>query len=260
MIGSTGPLSNISSAINTTTRQLSDALTRIASGKKFRNASEDLGGFIRAQNLKVNIGGYEDVQQELTAFKSYTSAAVQASGSIYESLTEMKDLAQKYGGASADLQAEYAADWNALKTGVTKTIAATAVDGDVVTRTGIIKTVDLDPDGTESLDMNFTLIADVSLLDVDDDITADNGLNEQISNMLSYMSEAKSFDAIVDQQLSLTETILSSKKAVMSLITDIDDADEMNKVLDLSLRRQAGIAMMAQGNMVQNSMSKLYEL
>lgn len=250
--------SQIADVYNNGASQLANTLTKIASGKKFQNAAEDLTGFLRSQNLKVDIDGYEQVKQDLTSFKSYTAAAVQASSSIYEALTEMKELAQKYSTGSADQQAEYTAEWNSLKTQVTKTIEATVVDGDVVTAEGSIKIVDLDPDGTKQLDMDFSAIADVSLLDVDDDITAALGLNDQIDNMLTYMSEAKSFDAIANQQLNLTNTIINSKNAVMSLITDIDEADEMNNALDQSIRQQAAMSMLSQANMSRQAVMKLY--
>jgi flagellin len=257
--------SQIASVYNTGSQQLANTLTKIASGKKFQNASEDMTGFLRAQNLKVDISGYEKVRQDLTSIKTYTAAAVQSSSSIYESLTEMKDLANQYADtdvADTDQLAEIEAEFDSLKRQVSKALSSTYVDGDLVTTSGSIKETNLDPDGNSTLDVNFAVTVSTPVTITALDVTAGTAVadvQDELDNMLIYMSEAQSYDAIADQQLKLTDTIVNSKQAVMSLITDIDDAREMNNVLDLTLRQQAGVAMMAQANMVKNSLSKLYE-
>lgn len=263
MIGGVNSASSqIASVYNSGSQQLANTLTKIASGKKFQNASEDLLGFMRSQGVKVDISGYERVRENLTEFKSYSAAAVQSSSSIYESLTSMKELARQYGGSSdVDLKAEYKADFDALKKQVTTALENTYVDGVKVTASGSdIKTVDLDPSGAGSLTMNYTDVstsATVAALDITG-ATAQDDVQGEIDSMLTYMSEAKAYNNIADQQLSLTDTIVNSKKAVLSLITDIDDAEETNKALDQSIRQQAAMSMLAQANMSRQAVMKLY--
>jgi len=260
MSGSIGTVGSITAVYNSTTQQLTSALTRIASGKKFQSAAEDLTGFLRSRGLQSDISGYEQLRTDLTAAKTYTAVGVQAASSIYEDMTEMKELSQKYSTATDnDLKAQYTADFSALKTKVTKTLDSTLVDGTKVTATGSLQEVNLDPDGTKKLDINFTKIGDVSALAITDDVTAATKLDEQMSNMLIYMGEAKAFDAILEQQINYSSTVINSKQAVLSLVTDIDEAQEMSTVLDLAVRQQASVAMLAQGNMMKSSMSKLYE-
>jgi len=251
--------SQIASAYNTGSQQLAATLTRIATGKKFQNAAEDLTGFLRSQNLKVDISGYEQARQDLTSFKSYTSAAVEASSSIYEALTKMKDIASKYDAADTDQQAEYAAEFDSLQTQVDSLITNTSVDGDSLIATATITSVTIDPQGT-TLDMTFTDSTDVSGLDLagTDGATTEPLVDAEIASTLTYMSEAKSFDGIADQQLKLTDTIVNSKQAVLSLITDIDDAEETNKALDQSIRQQAAMSMLAQANVSRQAVMKLY--
>jgi len=118
-----------------------------------------------------------------------------------------------------------------------------------------VKKVDLDPDGDGSLSITFTAIADTDSLDVEDSLTVDT----QLTAALTYLSEAKAFNNIIDQQIKLTDTIISSKQAVMSLISDVDEAEQMNQVIDLSIRQQATISLLAQGNMIQSSLARLYD-
>ncbi|MBN1576056.1 MAG: hypothetical protein JW913_05865 [Chitinispirillaceae bacterium] len=255
--------SQIASVYSATTNALADALTRIATGKKFQNSSEDLVGFLRAQDLQADISSYKKVREDITGFKAYTSAAVTAADSIYDNLSEMKELARQYAGTEdADLKGEYAAEFNTMRRQVTDTLDNTYVDGTKVTKaTEEVTSVDFNPEVDGSYSMTFTEIADSTTIAAFDltDTTDEDAVQGQMDLMLTYMSEAKAFNGTADQQLNLTTTIINSKQAVKSLITDVDEAEEMSKVLDLSLRQQASIAMLAQGNLAQNSLLKLFE-
>jgi flagellin len=257
--------SQIASAYNSSSQQLADTLTRIASGKKFQSASEDMLGFIRSQNLQSDISGYDDVKQNLTEFKTFTSAAVDAASTIYEKMSKMKTLATNYAAAvtaaDTDKQAEYKSEFDALKTEVGSILTNSRVDGVNVTTSGsALKTVSLDPQGTGSLAMNFTTNTTSGGV-TGFDITAGTigaTIQTEIGKVLSYMSEAKAFDGITDQQLKLTGTIINSKQAVSSMITDIDDAEETSKAIDQQIRQQAAVSMMAQANVSRQAVMKLY--
>jgi flagellin len=253
--------SQISSIYNSTSQQLASSLEKIASGKKFQNASDDLLSYIRAEDIGIDISGYERVKQDLTSFKTFSTAAAQAGSSIYENLTEMKDLATQWAGTlDPDKKAEYKSDFDALKKQVTSILDNTYVDGKKVTAAAAITSASLDPDGTGKLSMTFSAIAssaNVTALDITDGgAVAD--VQTEIDNTLTYLSEAKSFDNIASQQMNLTDTIITSKKSVQSLITDIDDAEEMAKATDLQIRQQAAIAMLSQANMSRQAIAKLY--
>lgn len=256
--------SQIASIYNTGNQQLANTLTRLASGKKFQSASDDLVGYLRAQNMQGDISAYDQVRENLTNFKASTTAAVQAGSSIYENLTKMEDLATKYaaekaGSADADLMAQYKAEFNSLQTQATTTLANTYVDGVQLTDTtdALNATVSLGPDGG-ALTLTFSDAADLSTAIDIDDAGAVAAVQAEVSAGMTYMYEAKSYDSIADQQLKLTDTIINSKKAVMSLITDIDEAEELNNATDQSIRQQAAMSMLAQANMSREGILKLY--
>jgi flagellin len=258
--------SQISSIYNAGSQQLAETLTRIASGKKFQNASEDLIGYLRSQRLETDISGYEEVRENLTTYKMYTSTAVSSASTIYENLSRMKELSVMYDTADADHQAEYSAEFTALKTQVETALTSTYVDGvAVATDTGMesLDPVDLDPDGNGTLTFSFT--AEMPTTGGGGDIeglvitTADGtDIDTELTQVMTFLEEAKAYDAIIDQQLTINETVINSKQAVKSLITDIDEAEEMSNVLDLSLRQQASVAMLAQGNFMKDALNKLY--
>ena len=159
--------SQLASIYNTGNQQLASTLTKIASGKKFQNAAEDLLGFIRSNKLSTEISGYQKVKENLTEFKTLTSAAVQAGGAIYEDLTKLKTLAQQYESAADDDQkAEYKAEFDSLKTKISKTLGNSKVDGkDIMQTTESIASVVLNPQGNSTLTMQFTNVS--SSTDID---------------------------------------------------------------------------------------------
>jgi flagellin len=258
--------SQIASIYNQGNQDLSSTLTKIASGKKFQNASEDFIGFTRANNLDVQINSYNDVKQNLTSAKTITSAAVEMGSKVYEDLTKMKDYAQKYitekaGANDATKLAEYKAEFDALKTGVASSLQNAKVDGTTISQTATaLKTVDLDPNGTGQLAINFSasaVSANVSAFDITT-LANTTGIQTEIDNSLTYMSEAKGYSNIIDSQMKLNDTIVNSKQAVKSLITDIDEASEMSKMLDQNVRQQAAMSMLSQANVSRQIVMKLY--
>ena len=255
--------SRLASAYNIGSEQLNATLTKIATGKKFQNAAEDLLGYLKSSKLKVDISGYQQVKQDLTEAKTFTAAAVQAGSDMYEKLTEMKNVAAKYDVENAkavkdqDKLDQLTADFDALKAEVQSIVANTKVDGKLVTGTTEITSVALNPDGTDPLSIKFTAdFTGISTLAITGGAA---GVTAEMTEALTYLTESRTFDNIVDQQVKLADTIIASKQAVMSLITDVDEAEQMNEVIDLSIRQQAAVSMMAQGNMLQSSLAKLYE-
>lgn len=258
--------SQIASIYNQGNQDLSSTLTKIASGKKFQNASEDFIGFTRANNLDIQINSYNDVKQNLTSAKTITSAAVQVGSSVYDDLTKMKDYAQKYitekaGTNDATKLAEYKAQFDSLKTGVVSALENAKVDGTLVTTSGTaLKTVDLDPSGTGQLAVNFSATAsnaNVSAFNIAN-MANTASIQTEIDSSLTYMSEAKGYSNIIDSQMKLNDTIVNSKQAVKSLITDIDEASEMSKMLDQNVRQQAAMSMLSQANVSRQIVMKLY--
>jgi flagellin-like hook-associated protein FlgL len=269
MIGGTNPISSqLVSVYKETTQSLNEALTKLATGKKFQNAAEDIIGFTRAVNLNTQITSYEELRQDLTEAKMITSAAVAIGGSIYENLTKLKDFTQKYineaGSGNDPIKlAGYKIEIDSLKTSVVSALQNSYVDGTLITQSGTnIKTYNLDPDRHTSLSINFSGIANHANISAVNtaNISNTNSIQDEIRNSLTYLSEAKSFNGIVDKQINLVSTIINSKQAAISLITDIDDAEVTTQVVDLSIRYDTAVAMIAQGNMLQNSLSRLYNI
>lgn len=260
--GVSSAASQLSSLYNSGSQDLASTLTRIASGKKFQNATDDFIGYLRSTKLTSEINGYQKVKEDLTEFKTYTSAAVQSGQTIYDDLNKLKDLAKKYGATTdTDLQSQYKAEFDSLVTQIGNSFTYGTVDGqNLLQTTADVSSVDLNPEGGNTLTMRFTGIAsstNIAAFEIDGTDIA-TGIDTEITNMQTYLMDAKRFDNIASQQQKFVDTVITSKEAVKSVITDIDDAAESAKMADQTVRQQAAISMIAQANMSRQSMLQLF--
>jgi len=181
-------------------------------------------------------------------------------------LTEMKKYAKKYIDETAnendqDKLAEYKAEFESLKESAVNTLQNAYVDGMLVTQSQTpLKTVSLDPDNLGQLSINFSVVPDDSQIDTFNiaALTNSDAIDAEITNSLTYMSESKSYGAIIDRQINLSGLIFNSKESLRSLITDIDEAKVVTEAVDQSIRYEVAGAMFAQGNIEQISVCSLY--
>ena len=158
------------------------------------------------------------------------------------------------------MQDQFKSEFNSLKTQIVKALTNSKVDvKDIMHASTAIASVVLNPQGGNTLAMNFSAVSasdDIDSMDIET-VTVED-VDAEIEKMLTYLSEAKAFDSIASQQLKLNDTIISSKEAVNSLITEVDEAAETSKMIDQSVRQQAAVSMIAQANMSRQSVLKLY--
>jgi flagellin-like hook-associated protein FlgL len=252
----TGQLASI---YNSNNSLLAETLSRIASGKKINRPSDDFTGYARSQNIEQDIGAYARVKENLTEAIAVADIASSAGNSIYQDITRMKELTELYqaNGVSDDDKAAYAAEFEALKTSVADTIGQTYYNGSQLVASGSSISVALDPEGNGNFVIDFDAgdIPDASGLYISSGSTA---LQDELDTATLYVVKAESYSDHATRQMDMTDTIIQSKKSVVSLITDIDDAEELSNSINLQIRQQATVAMMAQANAAQAGIISLY--
>lgn len=268
MIGGPNPIPfKLSQIYRENNQSIANALARIASGKRIQNASDDFAGFIRSAELQTDISGYRVVKQDLTEAKGIADYAVGVGTNITEDLVRMKELAVLYdaevnNGNDPDVLAAYKSEFDALKATITNTKGDAYYDGIEILDdlAPILKEVDLDPSGaggTFTIKFAVADIVDVSLLDITA-ANADDDVQDEIEAVASFLFKAEGFSEDIEMHVDLTDTIINSKEATNSLITDIDDVKELAELIDLQIRQQATIAMIAQSNDIRAAIARLY--
>ena len=196
MIGSSGSVSSkLASVYASNSKALTDALSRLASGKKFQSAKENLAGFIYSNKLKNQISGYQKVRENLTEFKAYTSSAVDTASAVYENLTRMKSLVRQYAATTdEESQADYRAEFESLRIYTSTILSNTSVDGVNIMQSGSpVVSVELDPQRRSTLEMNFSTVSVSDDIDRSDHKWGGNRQHYQHRDrkMLTFLSEAR---------------------------------------------------------------------
>jgi flagellin len=264
-----GGINNVSNSIasiyNSNSQTYADTLSRIASGKKINKPSDDFVGYIRAATMKTSVSGFETVQQKLTDTKGIASMMAKAGADIYEDLSRMGELAQMHadevaGDNDADTLAAYANEFNALADAIDDLIDNTNYNGTNLLTAGTIKTVDLDPSGTSTFSMIIAAgeVPTKAAIDALDITTGATVADAQIGFAASYLVKAEGFVTALERHIDMTGIVIQSKNEQISLIDDIDEAEEMTKSIDQSIRQQASIAMLSQANVSRQGIMQLY--
>jgi len=259
VIGGPNPIASMLSRIYAANnKSIANSLSRIASGKRIQTAGDDFAGFLRAADLENDISAYQVVIQDLTDAKGIADYAEETASDIAEDLDRLRELVTLYAGTTdSSYQSSYQAEFDSLVSTIDNAISSNRYDGTQVVQSGTVTTIDLDPNGSgNNITLSFAAsdIVDTSNLSITDEST----ITSQISVAAQYLYKAKYFAENLERHINLNETIISSKEATASVITDIDDAKEMSNLTDLQVRQQAAAAMLAQANNIRAIAAKLY--
>ncbi|MBN1982051.1 MAG: hypothetical protein JW795_11000 [Chitinivibrionales bacterium] len=280
MIGNSTTISSqIASIYNSNTNKLAEVMGRIASGLKISKPSDDFVGYLKAQKLQTNIDGYSTVKEDLTEARGVASMAVEVGNGIYEDLGRMKELATMVAELDplvpeeADDIATYNAEFVGLARSIVDTIDNNKYENTAVVSAATLKSVYLNPDNTtDTLSITFDASDIISItsatvsawdLSATDDGAGDVAktaadVQTELDKITSYVVKAEGYVSKIDRQIDITDTIMESKEASKSLITDIDEVAEIQESTKLQIRQQASIAMLAQANLLNSSIARLY--
>ncbi len=259
-----GGISNVSSGLasiyNANNRALNDTLSRIASGKRIQKPSDDIVGYFKSRALLTDVAGYEVVKQNLQEAKGYADYALETGTAIMEKLLKSKELEAQHIAADAAGKAEILAEHAILEAELTSLIANAQYNSAPIHANGSLIEVELDPDAASgSLDVAFVTADDIV---VPGNLNVAQGtfvlVNLEIVKAASYIAKASGFAEDLQMHMDLTDTIINSKEAAASAITDIDEVKELAASTDLQIRQQASIAMMSQANMSRQGIMQLY--
>lgn len=263
MLGGTDVSSRLSNIYSSNNKQLSESLTRLATGKRINNASDDFSGYVKAANLSVDINSATKTKQGMQALKGGYDFAIDAAQNILDDVTKLKQLARDYNNeTNADAKALINKEFTAVKTSITDMVANSKWDGTAVLNSAGVAafgTVSLDP--STSAATTFSLEAHESAAGAIASLTnasTDANFQTEIEALSSYIATADVKRTELERHMKLTDVIVASKEASRSMITDIDEARELSHNTELQIRNQASVSMMAQANSSRMGIMQLY--
>ncbi len=246
-------------------KQLADVMSRIASGKKFQGPGDDFVGYIRTNTQQQAVTDYQRVKEGLMAAKEQTAKAVEVGNAVYEDVIELKNLISDYNAASNnDERVAISAEFEGVKAALAEFITA---NNDVYKSGTAITSVDLTIDGGgQAFAPSFTAVAATADLSTSFGATLtaletaaqSTNMAAVINNATKFLAGAEAANNAVDRHIDVVDTVIQSKKSLISEISEIDDVEELAKQTDLNVRQQATISMIAQANMSQQGIMRLF--
>jgi flagellin len=263
MLGGTDVSSRLSNIYSSNNKQLSESLTRLATGKRINNASDDFSGYVKAANLSVDINSATKTKQGMQSLKGGYDFAIDAAQNVLDDVTKLKQLARDYNNeTNADAKALINKEFTAVKTSITDMVANSKWDGTAVMASAGVAafgTVSLDP--STSASTTFSLEGHESAAGAIAGLTnasTDANYQTEIEALSSYIATADVKRTELERHMKLTDVIVASKEASRSMVTDIDEARELSHNTELQIRNQASVSMMAQANSSRMGIMQLY--
>lgn len=244
--------------------KLGEALMRLSTGKRVNKPSDDIAGFLRSESLSQRYNSYEKLKPDLVEWSGAVSTAETAATTVLDNLYRMQELIDLYkgSGATADEKLAYTTEYDLLQSNVARTISNTTYRSqDLLNQAAKIATVTLTPEG-DSMDIILGVATVASALDPAGVLTIDTvetAVDDAIGDMHVYLATVSGYKRALDSQSDIIDSAMQNTASAQSTITDIDQAQEIINVTNMSIQQQASIAMMAQGNLSRQSILGLYQ-
>lgn len=247
---------------------LTDSLTKVASGKRVSSPVNGSADYFRAQSFSRVYSECDKIRTDVADVAGMIDVGVAAGESVFKNLSKMRQMVDDYydPNTTQDQKNAMKADFDQLIKQVNSTIANAAYDGKKLIQdtsaSGPLKTVFLDDhDLSQTFSVSFTAqqVADPTALTLGS--TNQNSEATAVQNELdkagSYLASVSAYSRGIKSQYRILEKKMTVSRQVVSNITDADEAVEMAKATQNSIRHQTAAAMIAQANSARASILRI---
>ena len=259
--------------LNQTQNQLSSSLEKLSSGFRINRAADDASGLVNSENLRAQIGGLKVATRNAQDAISLVQTAEGAQTEVHSILQRMRDLTVQSGNLGTNDQAALdanQAEVDALAEELDRIASQTQfgtktiLDGDsgaaktfafqVGANAGQRVTVDVDAVDSASLGVDALVVDDNDAASID---AALDALDAAISDVSENRANLGAFQNRMESTIRNVSVAVENLSAAESRIRDTDMASEMVEFTRSQILSQAGTAMLAQANMVPQSVLSL---
>ncbi|WP_394251365.1 flagellin N-terminal helical domain-containing protein [Arthrobacter pityocampae] len=269
---------NTNTAANTAYRNLSStqgdmskSLEKLSSGLRINRAADDAAGLAISEGLRSQIGGLGVAARNAQDGISVVQTAEGALTEVHSILQRVRDLAVQSGNDSnnADARTAIKAEVTALSEELTRIGNSTNFNGtklldgsaDLTFQVGAGSTAANDQIGVDLTGANIsTLGTTVGALNFDsaaNALTTIAALDTQITAVSKSRSELGAVQNRFESAINSINVSQENLSAAKSRITDTDMAKEMADFTRANILSQAGTAMLAQANQMNQGVLQL---
>lgn len=249
--------------------KLSNNLVKISSGSKVPTPKFNTADYFRAKEFNSNINIYRNIQHDIGEALGMMDVAERAATYVFDDLTEMKRLVERYydPDTATNEKASIEAVFNVLGSRVNETINDAYYDGkqlisDTVGAGTPLKSFILNPkDINQKFEIDFDSndVADTSALDITiGEAAATAAVQAELDKAASYLGKASGYRAGLNAQYNIVESTVKNSEDAVSNMTETDDAKEFAESVKRSISQQSSIAMLAQANIMKQSILFLF--
>ncbi len=256
--------------LTTTNIDLNRSLERLSSGEKINRAADDAAGLVRSEGLRSAISGTKQATinaQDAVSFLQTTEGAL---GEVHALLQRMRTLSIDAASTSSTDGVAQQVELDALREEISAieqrtTFSGVPVFGDLsvdplVFHIGIGSSPGDELSITRDLRLDPAVLAGGGLATIDLSVDPDaaisiiDGVIDEVSSMRSDLGAATGrLEHIIDNLLVAQENLTASD----SRIRDTDMALEMVSLTSSQVLSQAGTAMLAQANVMPQTVASL---
>ncbi len=259
-------------ALNKVSGELQNTLERLSTGLRINRASDDAAGLSVSESLRTQIRGNHMASRNTNDGKALLNIAEGAMNEIHDMLQRMRELTiQAANDTYTSTERLYMnVEFEELKTEITRTAEATKYNGvtllDGTAFVGATLHVGANFTGADVINVTIPDIRATALnlgaSVVTDYATASSALSAVDAAIQTVSTERSDIGAKINR-LEHTYSNLKNQEANMqaaeSLIRDADFAEETSKFSREQILQQSSTSMLAQANMVPQSVLSLLQ-
>ncbi|AQR61375.1 flagellin [Brevundimonas sp. LM2] len=262
-------------SLNQTNRDLDVTQGRINTGKNVSSAKDNGAIFAIATGQRAEASALGSVKNSIQRGQSILDVAQAAGETIVAALTEQKNLAVAIGTAKGDALKAYVADYNALGSEITKSLAGANFDGvnlfsattpaiNVNTGTKAADTFTLKAAGgaaTTVASATAVVVADYNAPTAGELTTltglgavVDGAITAFTATLADFGTKSKS----LDRQLTFTSKIQDAIETGVGNLVDADLAKESARLTALQTKQQLGVQALSIANQSSSVLLSLF--
>jgi len=237
---------------------LNSSLTKLASGKRVQNASDDFAAYIKNAANTSYISQYQSFNRDLASANAGAQYALAVGNQVMTYLTEMKNnRTEEAGTTDANQIAALNSAFTSMQTQMNDYIAQSNYEGTAVyvaAGSTISNTSAVIGGATYNVAVKTTKGAANGVL-------ADTAasLQTKMNDAATFISDINAAIERIGAQTSLNNSTIASYQAANSALVDVDDAAEQANITAMQVRQTATASMMAQANSSAGAIARIYQ-
>lgn len=243
------------------------SLLRLASGKRVEQPSDNIPDYFNAARLKQSDSIHEDVHSKLNEALSRTEIAETAGTYVFDDLTSARNLIDSYydDSTTEDEKEAIKVEFSQILRQVRSVLDNTWLDGKLVigvsgdTPFAHAPINPSDPDEILALYFTDKQIPDIDGLTLGTTTyeTESQALQTELNKAASFISKVSVYQRSVNAFININERSRYAGQTIYSGITACDTGMEMINAMNLSIRNQSSLSMMAQANLSRATVLRL---